>query len=186
MSKSHFMTVLKARVAALPPDPTEEQLLDTAKACQPWLSKFSSQELAPLANAVNAYLATASSATNGEDLLVASKILEATELKPSSPIKNIYRGVYSGRADYEETISIPAVNMDKTVVNMLSNVTATSAATYEGKRKLGRVSNIYVRLSSPATLAVRNKVDVLKEDAYSDLYISTCHVDIHWEVIEYA
>lgn len=85
MSKSHFMTVLKARVAALPPDPTEEQLLDTAKACQPWLSEFSSQELAPLANAVNAYLATASSSASGEDLLVASKILEATELKPTSP-----------------------------------------------------------------------------------------------------
>lgn len=103
-----------------------------------------------------------------------------------SPIKNIYRGVYHNSSANEATISIPAVNMDKTVVNMLSSVAATSAATYEGRKKFGRASYIYAYLSSPKTLAMRNKVEVLKPDDYGNLYSESWYVPIHWEVIEYA
>lgn len=82
---THLKTKLIADINALDGTESLDALLVLAKTCQPWLSEFTTQELAPLANAVNTYLATASSSASGEDLLVASKILEATELKPTSP-----------------------------------------------------------------------------------------------------
>ena len=186
---AHLKTKLIADINALDGSEPLSELLVLAKACQPWLSEFTTQELAPLTNRVTTDLANADN-SNTDDLLIASKILEAIDIasQPAhSPIKNIYRGVYNGRDDNEATITIPAVNMDKTVVNMLSNVSAASAATNDAHRKGGWVSNIYARLSSPTTLGVRNKVDTLQsQDSYYSLYASSWYVDIHWEVIEYA
>lgn len=185
---------LLADINALDGSEELDALLVLAKACQPWLSEFTTQELAPLANLVNNYLASSASDANPENILIASKALQAIDIASqptNSPIKNIYRGVYNGRYDDEATISIPAVNMDKTVVNMLSNVTATSAAIaseYANRwYKFGRISTVYAYLSSSTTLGVRNNVSVLKEDSsLSNLYRSGGYIAIHWEVIEYA
>lgn len=184
---------LIADINALDGSEELDALLVLAKACQPWLSEFTTQELSPLANLVNNYLASSASDADSENILIASKALQAIDIasQPSnSVVKNIYRGVYNGSASSEETITIPQVNMDKTTVKMQTSIAAAAYAK-EGncsRTITGNASYAHVRLVSETTIGVINQVNCYERYKNSNgyYYNRSKYVPIHWEVIEYA
>lgn len=184
---AHLKAKLIADINALDGSEPLSELLVLAKACQPWLSEFTTQELAPLTNRVNSELAKTDNDSNTDDLLIASKILEAIDIasQPArSSIKNIYRGVYNGSADSEGTITIPEVVPEKTTVKILIAVTAFGIAGNSSSSR-GGASWVYAYLKNATTLGVRNKIYTALY-AYREIKTANTHIPIHWEVIEYA
>ncbi|WP_046030543.1 hypothetical protein [Vibrio vulnificus] len=120
-------------------------------------------EISTEVQAINAHT------TNAVDTAKAA-ISQDVNLIPKSPIKNIYRGRIYNTSASTGLITIPVVNMSKTVVNLIASKSMYGSVTGDP------VPNwMYLELINENTL---------KWD--DDKYRSSAVTHFSWEVIEYA
>ncbi|ASD67642.1 hypothetical protein B1L02_11860 [Pseudoalteromonas piscicida] len=100
-------------------------------------------------------------------------------------VKRVFRGKYNGSERNGGIITLPEVDTNKTVVNMLSSAYYGAKRTSDSSSEFGGWADaIYCELVDSTTLKIVNRVDMYMGG--SSMPIWDRYVPVSWEVIEYV